>query len=502
MAVPDSSAVGVSPLEALHPAGPGRRVVVLGSACPAALRPASQAGGRWIDLAVIAPDRAELRRASWLDDAVATAHRQLSEDGLLFVLVPPRSRWALRRRLLRHGWKVDPLLALLPSVEASRHLVPVRPALLRYALAELIPIRPRLRGAVRIAAGLPGSAALAALLPGIGLVVRRPGATHPYAWLLSPPAAAGVHAIVTQSWRREREPLIIHIIVAKQAVPLEVAKVATLPAVRDACRNEALALEALAPAAGRAGFRVPRLLRCDERDTHTAVHQSVVRGEPLSAVLRASPRLLPALLTQLQQRLQQWALDTAAMRVWGRADLDAEILTPARLLAADLENTYAEYLAWLEARCNEVEGSTFCRVAVHQDLTMSNVLWRGDAALGLVDWEAARPDGLPLVDFVYAAADAALHAGASARADAVRQCFADDGRHAPGVRQMLEQLHAALALAPHVTELCFHACWLHHAANERRSTPAGGPRPFLKVLQAVAMDAVGDGQLGRRMGAR
>ena len=495
MTVPDAFTTGVSPLEALHPSGPGRRAVVLGSACPAALRPTASAGAGSIDLAVIAPDHAELRSAGWLADAVATAQRRLSKDGMLFALVPPRSRWMLRRRLSRQGWRIDPPLALLPGAEASRHLVQVHATLLRYALTELIPIRPRLRRAVRLAARLPGSsAALAALLPGIGLVARRPGATPAYTWLLGPSVAAGVQGITTRSWRTEREPLIIHSMNVKQAVPLEVAKVATLPAVREACRNEAVALEALAPVAGRAGFRVPRLLGCEERDTHITVHQSVVGGEPLSAVLRASPRLLSRVLTQLQQTLQRWALDTGAERVWCRADLDAEILAPARLLAADLENTGSDYLVWLETRCDEVEGSPLLRVSVHQDLTMSNVLWDRDGALGLVDWEAARADGLPLVDFVYAAVDAALHVGDSSRADAVRQCFADRGLHASSVRGLLERLRAALALAPPVAELCFHACWLHHAVNEQRSTPAGAARPFLEALQAVATGAVGDGE--------
>jgi hypothetical protein len=43
------------------------------------------------------------------------------------------------------------------------------------------------------------------------------------------------------------------------------------------------------------------------------------------------------------------------------------------------------------------------------------------------------------------------------------------------VAPLVERLGAALGLSPAAVELCFHAGWLRHAANERRTTPGHGP---------------------------
>ena len=38
-----------------------------------------------------------------------------------------------------------------------------------------------------------------------------------------------------------------------------------------------------------------------------------------------------------------------------------------------------------------------------------------------------------------------------------------------------------------VAELCFHACWLHHATNEHRSGRRSGSRPFFGIIQRLAL---------------
>ena len=46
-----------------------------------------------------------------------------------------------------------------------------------------------------------------------------------------------------------------------------------------------------------------------------------------------------------------------------------------------------------------------------------------------------------------------------------------------------ERLRTSLRLSPEAAELCFHACWLHHARNERRSGEEG---PFLEIARWLA----------------
>lgn len=124
-------------------------------------------------------------------------------------------------------------------------------------------------------------------------------------------------------------------------------------------------------------------------------------------------------------------------------------------------------------------------VAAHHDLTTANVLV-GDG-LGIVDWDAAEAAALPLTDFFYAAADArAAATGFRDRVGAFGATFGPDGKPAPDVAPLLSRLVAALELDPAVVELCFHACWLRHAANE---VAQSGPGPFMEIAGRVAGEA-------------
>ena len=73
------------------------------------------------------------------------------------------------------------------------------------------------------------------------------------------------------------------------------------------------------------------------------------------------------------------------------------------------------------------------------------------------------------------------------RAAAFTSCFAPDGAHAAGVKTLLRRLATSLAVDSSLQELCFHACWLHHAANETRRSPAY-PGPFMTILRTIAAD--------------
>ena len=57
--------------------------------------------------------------------------------------------------------------------------------------------------------------------------------------------------------------------------------------------------------------------------------------------------------------------------------------------------------------------------AAHNDLTMANVLTSREG-IGILDWEAAVADGLPMTDLWYALADAVSRAGRMTHERAVR----------------------------------------------------------------------------------
>ena len=124
-------------------------------------------------------------------------------------------------------------------------------------------------------------------------------------------------------------------------------------------------------------------------------------------------------------------------------------------------------------------------VPSHGDLTMANVLVDDDGSLGVVDWSSARSRALPLTDFLYAVADAqAASSGYEDRTDAFRRCFVERaGRER--TRQLLSRVAEPLTLDGTAFEIVFHACWLHHAANEADREPALG-RPFLELVRAAS----------------
>jgi hypothetical protein len=76
--------------------------------------------------------------------------------------------------------------------------------------------------------------------------------------------------------------------------------------------------------------------------------------------------------------------------------------------------------------------------------------------------------------------------GYADRPAAARQCFSTEGGSAATTTSARVQLARTLGLDDDVTALCFHACWLHHAANEARGRQPGEPRPFLEIVNWVA----------------
>jgi hypothetical protein len=154
----------------------------------------------------------------------------------------------------------------------------------------------------------------------------------------------------------------------------------------------------------------------------------------------------------------------------------------SELLRHDLPTSYRD---WLADRCTALAGTALPLVAAHHDLTMWNVRLDEPRALGVLDWAEAQGDALPLTDLFYSLADAAAACdGYRDRVAAVRGCFDPDGARVATVAPLAERLRASLELSPAAAELCFHACWLRHAGNERSANAA--ERPFAEIVRWLA----------------
>jgi hypothetical protein len=214
------------------------------------------------------------------------------------------------------------------------------------------------------------------------------------------------------------------------------------------------------------------------------LHLERLPGVTAARLLWQQPSRHEAIVRQLGGWLEAWSRTTLHARRADRALLDRWLLGPARRLADDFDDG-AGYAAWLESLAEAVLGRSVPLVATHSDLTMSNVLIGPDGGLGVVDWEAATPDGLPLRDFCYAVVDAtAARDGYRDRPAAFDRCFGREGM--PFVREIVGALRGAIELPGDLATIAFHACWLQHAEDERRKREPGEALPFLGVARRAA----------------
>jgi hypothetical protein len=203
-------------------------------------------------------------------------------------------------------------------------------------------------------------------------------------------------------------------------------------------------------------------------------------------VLISHPRRLFDVMDGVILWLERWNRSTMLMRPLDRELLSREILAPAEFLSPLIEQG-DEYRDWLAERCATLTGVPVPLIATHNDLTMWNIFLGEGGRISVIDWEAARVQGFPLVDFIYAVTDAVLLAeGCVDRSKAFEACFTPGGRYERFAAKLLGRLRRAIPIPDEIVDLCFHACWLHHAVNEYHSNESPNSQPFLKVVQRLA----------------
>jgi hypothetical protein len=481
----------ISPLELLHPDGIARRSIVLGSNCPTLLLPNScQVPADHADFALLAPTDAECRVRGWLEERVRMMAHKIAPDGIIYVLVPRRLRLRIMSLLRQYGLSVGPLIAHLPDWGLSRYLLPLNPIPAQYAFSKLLPIGPPKRHLAMMAFRFPGGEnLLARMLPSVGLVARRPSARPLFNWLFN--LGSEVHppgsAIVCTGWRRQSGTAVLYRFSDGDAQPSTVAKMSLMTTLAVKDTNEAALINQLGPAARRAGARVPQPLFVEQINGHRVLLETAVSGQSLAALLAFKPSRLFDLMEHVTSWLERWNGSTKVIRSLDIELLNQELLAPAALLAPLLEQG-EEYRQWLTIHCATATGIPVPLVATHNDLTMSNVLLDGQGSLGIVDWETCREEAFPLVDFFYAMADAvAATRGYTDRPKAFEACFSQGGIFAGAVARLHMRLMRSLEIPADVADLCFHACWLQHAADEHRVNEPSTRRRFLKIVQWLAL---------------
>jgi hypothetical protein len=437
------------------------------------------------DLVVVAPTADECRAPGWLAHAARTLAGALEADGVAFVLPPRRWRGRLLRTVRAHGLVVGPTTFHLPELAWSRHLVAA--GAMHYATACVVP-RSSWRGrAASLAARVPGGTRLLAQTDLASVVVRKRGAAPLFRWLGE---AAGAldpdRVVVTRTWRAEGGSFTVAVVDDCSAGPRLVAHVGSGPSAARAATGEARALETFGASAQAAGATVPRPLASFDLRGIPVLVETGVPGRVAATTLSERPGEARAVLERVLAWLLRWNRTTGAPATLTAALLADEVLEPARLVGPALPSGDA-YVRRLQHLCDDAAGVPVTLAAAHDDLTAMNVLLTRNGSLGIVDWETARADALPLVDFFYTVVDAFTASERYLdRARAFADCFSVGGRHAEAVRALRSPFERALGVTPDVLELAFHACWLHHAANEVARGETDGP--FLAIARQLAAD--------------
>jgi hypothetical protein len=480
----------ISPLELIHPDGMIRSLMVIGSNCPARLLPANvKTKGEAADLIILAPNLAECRKNGWLENSIQLGNRFLAEDGVLYVLAPPFWRPKIKRLLRSYGLILDSDITHFPNWNASRFIVPLKPALLQYAFHQLMPTRLWKKKFILSLLQTPGGLRLVGNLhPWVAFAARRTQGRCLFNWLYQ---EDGVHpqdgnAIMHASWRRERGSIAIFRF-SSNTIPDRVGKLAWSKESTFPKNNEVQLIPSFGPMARAAGAHIADILSVQPFRDRKIYYQSVIPGQLAAALLLERPGHIYELMRRVAGWLESWHQMTKISQRLNRQWFERELLSPAISLAAFLEGDIS-YLDWLSERC-EAFDMPIPLFPAHNDLSMWNVLLDKQGQIGVVDWNSAREKCFPYIDLLYAMTDAAMIAtGHKQRIKAFKECFTRNGKYSSFTKQILCDLQAHLDIPRVVLDISFHICFIGHAFNEQKWSEPDEPLQFLEIVRYLSQN--------------
>jgi hypothetical protein len=478
-----------SVLEYLHPDGVAHTSLVLGNNCPEILRPELQArfDGK-ADLFILAPCVKESSSRVWLEAAVQAMSDYLAADGVGYILVPVHRRWTVMGLLHKVGLVTDKAFWHFPDPFASRYLTPIERLPGEFFLDTIMPTPSLKRTLAMSLFRLWGMQHfLSRFWDPIGICVRRPNARPLFQWLFQDKGrdSSGT-AILRTSWRGSEGASISYGFSERAEFPSVIAK--TVPLENAAKLNEeAKVFESIGSKARQPGMQIPEIMGQQQNDRYSALLLSFIPGQSVSDLLASEPQICIPLIERIVGWMERWHRATVTFQPLTRERFDQALLAPLDRLAPFLQGG-EEYRARLMAYCDGVVGIAAPFVDTHNDLTMANVLLDKHNQLGIVDWETGCSESFPLVDFFYAVTDAIRITEKSNNwLAAFKAGYVVGGSTFTKVAAWRRQLQSAIDVPPDFAELCFHACWLHHASNEQQANHSTEPHPFLEIVQWLAL---------------
>lgn len=265
-----------------------------------------------------------------------------------------------------------------------------------------------------------------------------------------------------------------------QSRPDQITKFARVAAADDSLDREARALNHVAEHhPGATG--IPRLLDTETRAGRRALTETAIAGEPVIAGLNVAG------LSELADRVGDLLTDLAASAPAPPEQWRERLVEqPLRVFERDFGAVAAATAT--RSRTVLAKLGPLPPTTEHRDCSPWNVV-EAEHGLGLLDWESAEPDGLPVLDLVYFIANAAL----------VLDGALESGEGRPTYRRLLDPNHpygrvfqrslpdycARLSVPPAQLRPLRLLCWIVHARSDARhlTMAAAGP-PSAEALRS------------------
>lgn len=442
-------------------AHPPQRVVVLGDLVE--LRQAVAEAG-------IAADRDDVLAAGPPDLVITTAKRWAEASALR-----PRALMALGRvrRPSRPGEQASGAVTRLlarPDHYRPRLLVPLGDrAVVGYALGLSVPpSRPKAASRRAVVTMAPRGAIRPRSL--VTINQSRPGPP----FLVAAAGAIGIPDPVRWSLSLGRgddlQRGVFHLFGPGEARPAWVLKFARLPGYRRPFDDDEAGMTALATRAPSASARGPRLLgRLVVDGLHASV-ESAAPGRPLSEVLDGPDP--EATKRTLIDGIASWVVDMGRESRSVSGELEPEL---ARL-RDDVAPAWGRHPAASEAMA-ALDGGDIPGVLQHNDLGSWNIAVDG-SAFTVLDWESARPVGLPLWDLVYFLTDALVSlqgpASVPVKLDRMLSLLRGQAGESAALFAHLRLASRSLGLPPDIVGPIVTLGWMQHGLSEGQRLEARG----------------------------
>lgn len=394
----------------------------------------------------------------WPSFATATELIELDDRRVLTAALDRHRGRGLAGGLAGRGARILARLGLLPAMAGAVSLIARRPDAVATRSGNDDDPGRRRGGVVGVGRISPPTA-----------LVALASESAPLLALGRPPGAL----VLTPRFRASRH--VVGLVVTGQSpVPRVVVKVPRLPDDASGLQHEREALQALgALATGptRMTAGTPPLLGHGMRWGFPWLAEGALEGRSLGR------RDLLADRDGVVESVRRWTAGLPARDA--SADLDRLVFGQLAALEGVIEAggghaSLARLVATTRAALAPLRAVCVPAVVEHRDLAPPNLLLLPDGTIGVVDWELAEPDGLPLADLAFFLGWAASASGRSSRpesiAAAVEAALIDDAGWA---RQVLVGEAIRLGLAGDVIDRLMPAVWARALMGLARRTGAG-----------------------------